>query len=156
MSERGQKAYDYFMQGYNCAQAVLLAFSDLTGLDEKTAVLVASGFGAGIGKTRNVCGTVTGMIMAADLINGYENPKDSNAKIRTYDMVQSLLNEFKAENGSIICAELLGLKPMEDTSPVPNKRTGEYYKKRPCPELCRQSAEILENYLNTQDTQGNS
>ena len=80
MSERGQKAYDYFMQGYNCAQAVLLAFSDLTGLDEKTAALVASGFGAGIGKTRNVCGTVTGMIMAADLINGYENPKDSNAK----------------------------------------------------------------------------
>ena len=66
-------------------------------------------------------------------------------------MVQSLLNEFKAENGSIICAELLGLKPMEDTSPVPNKRTGEYYKKRPCPELCRQSAEILENYLNTQE-----
>ena len=85
MSERGQKAYDYFMQGYNCAQAVLLAFGDLTGLDEKTAALVASGFGAGIGKTRNVCGTVTGMIMAADLINGYENPKDSNAK--KYDEV---------------------------------------------------------------------
>ncbi|MGO5077196.1 C-GCAxxG-C-C family protein [Oscillospiraceae bacterium LCP25S3_E3] len=151
MSERGQKAYDYFMQGYNCAQAVLLAFSDLTGLNEKTAALVASGFGAGIGKTRNVCGTVTGMIMAADLINGYENPKDSNAKIHTYDMVQNLLNEFKAENGSIICAELLGLKPMEDTSPVPNKRTGEYYKKRPCPELCRQAAEILENYLTAQE-----
>ena len=102
MSERGQKAYDYFMQGYNCAQAVLLAFSHKTGLKKNPAALVASGFGAGIGKTRNVCGTVTGMIMAADLINGYENPKDSNAKIHTYDMVQSLLNEFKAENGSII------------------------------------------------------
>ncbi|MEE0859437.1 MAG: C-GCAxxG-C-C family protein [Acutalibacteraceae bacterium] len=150
MSDRGQKAYDYFMQGYNCSQAVLLAFSDLTGLDEKTASLVASGFGGGIGRTRNVCGTVSGMVMAANMIKGYSDPKDNTGKKETYEMVQNLLEKFKEQNGSIICAELLGLKPMENSSPNPSERTDEYYKKRPCPLLCKDATEILEEYLNSE------
>lgn len=148
MSERGQKAYDYFTNGYNCTQSVLLAFSDLTGLDDETASLIASGFGGGIGRTRNVCGTVTGMLMAANLIKGYSQPTDNKGKKETYAMVQALLNKFKEQNGSIICAELLGLKPKEETNPVPSQRTNEYYKKRPCPLLCKDAAEILEEYLN--------
>lgn len=80
MSQRGQKAYDYFMNGYNCTQSVLLAFSDLTGLDDETASLIASGFGGGIGRTRNVCGTVTGMLMAANLLKGYSQPADNKGK----------------------------------------------------------------------------
>lgn len=147
MSDRGQKAYNYFMQGYNCSQAVLLAFSDLTGLDEKTACMIASGFGGGIGRTRNVCGTVTGMVMAADMIKGYSDPKDNSGKKHTYEMVQNLIEKFKEQNGSIVCAELLGLKPMENNSPTPSQRTDEYYKKRPCPLLCKDATEILEAYL---------
>jgi len=147
MSERGQKAYDYFLSGYNCAQAVLLAFSDLTGLDNKTAALIASGFGAGIGRTRNICGTVSGMIMAANMLNGYSDPKNVENKKETYAMVQTLLDMFKEHNGSIICAELLGLKPKENINPMPDKRTAEYYKKRPCPELCKIAVEILEEYI---------
>ncbi len=147
MSNRGQKAYDYFKQGYNCSQAVLLAFSDLTGLDEKTSALIASGFGGGIGRTRNVCGTVSGMVMAASMIKGYDSPTDNVAKKEAYEMVQQLLNKFKEQNGSIICAELLGLNPIESSSSTPSQRTQEYYKKRPCPLLCKDAAEILENYL---------
>ncbi|MEF2919808.1 MAG: C-GCAxxG-C-C family protein [Acutalibacteraceae bacterium] len=147
MSDRGQKAYDYFKQGYNCSQAVLLAFSDLTGLDEKTSALIASGFGGGIGRTRNVCGTVTGMVMAANMIQGYSCPTDNVSKKETYEMVQQLLNKFKEQNGSIVCAELLGLKPAENSSSTPSERTQEYYQKRPCPLLCKDATEILESYL---------
>ena len=147
MSDRGQKAYDYFKQGYNCSQAVLLAFSDLTGLDEKTSALIASGFGGGIGRTRNVCGTVTGMVMVANMIKGYSCPTDNVSKKETYEMVQQLLNKFKEQNGSIVCAELLGLKPAENSSSTPSERTQEYYQKRPCPLLCKDATEILESYL---------
>ncbi len=147
MSNRGQKAYDYFMEGYNCCQAVVLAYSDLTGLNEETASLIASGFGGGIGRTRSVCGTVSGMVMVANMLRGYSDPKDSAGKKETYQMIQHLLNKFKEQNGSIICAELLGLKPMESTNPTPSARTDEYYKKRPCPLLCKDAAEILESYL---------
>lgn len=147
MSNRGQKAYDYFKQGYNCSQSVLLAFKDLTGLDEKTSALIASGFGGGIGRTRNVCGTVLGMVMAASMIKGYDSPTDNVAKKEAYEMVQQLLNSFKEKNGSIICAELLGLKPKEDNSSTPSPRTNEYYQKRPCQLLCKDAAEILEDYL---------
>lgn len=147
MSSRGQKAYDYFMQGYNCCQAVVLAYSDLTGLNDETASLIASGFGGGIGRTRSVCGTVSGMVMVANMLRGYSDPKDSVGKKETYQMIQYLLNKFKEQNGSIICAELLGLKPTESTPPTPSERTDEYYKKRPCPLLCKDAAEILENYL---------
>lgn len=147
MSDRGQKAYDYFMQGYNCCQAVVLAYSDLTGLDETTASLIASGFGGGIGRTRNVCGTVSGMVMVANMLKGYSSPTDTDGKKETYQMVQQLLEKFKEQNGSIICAELLGLKPMENSEATPSPRTDEYYKKRPCPLLCKDAAEILEEYL---------
>lgn len=147
MSKRGDIAYNNFLNGYNCSQSVLLAYSDLTGLDEKTATLIASGFGGGIGRTRNVCGTVIGMIMTASLLNGYSKPKDFESKKETYSMVQELMNRFKEQNGSIVCAELLGLKPKENNSPIPSHRTPEYYKKRPCPTLCKISTEILENYL---------
>ncbi|MEE0266069.1 MAG: C-GCAxxG-C-C family protein [Acutalibacteraceae bacterium] len=147
MSDRGQKAYDYFMQGYNCCQAVVLAYSDLTGLNDETGSLIASGFGGGIGRTRSVCGTVSGMVMVANMLRGYSDPKDSAGKKETYQMIQQLLDKFKEQNGSIICAELLGLKPMESTNPTPSERTDEYYKKRPCPLLCKDAAEILESYL---------
>lgn len=147
MSKKGETAYNLFLQGYNCAQAVLCSFCEETGLSMESSAMIASGFGGGIGRTRNVCGTVSGMIMAASMIMGYNEPKNIAEKKRTYEMVQSLLSRFKDENGSIICSELLGLKKNEDAKPNPTKRTEEYYKKRPCPLLSKSAADILYDYL---------
>ena len=143
---RGEKAKALFEEGYNCSQAVVLSFSDILGIDEKTLSLLASGFGGGMGRMREVCGAVSGMFMAANLLNGYSSPADDEKKKATYAMIQELAAQFKSENGSIICRELLGLKAPEGTH-VPEKRTDEYYKKRPCGELCYIAADILDKYL---------
>ena len=143
---RGEKAKALFEEGYNCCQAVVLSFSDILGIDKTTLSMLASGFGGGMGRMREVCGAVSGMFMAANLLNGYSSPTDNEKKKATYAMIQQLAECFKEENGSIICRELLGLKSPEGT-PVPEKRTEEYYKKRPCGELCRIAADILEKYI---------
>lgn len=154
---RREIAIDYFKQGYNCSQAVLLAFQDLTGLTVEQSALIASSFGGGMGKLRHVCGAVSGMLMALGLIRGYSDPKDANAKAEHYRNVQILAEKFKSQNGSIICRELLsgnfiGKEPVSDSelssSTPPAARTDEYYKKRPCGELVGDAAEILEAYLN--------
>lgn len=147
MSARGDKAKELFQSGYNCSQSVLIAFSDITGLSEETSAMIASGFGGGMGRMREVCGAVSGMFMAASMICGYGDPKAFEDKKRTYAMIQQLAEEFRKQNGSIICKELLGLDKPEGTA-VPEKRTEEYYKKRPCGELVKMAAEILEEYLN--------
>ena len=146
MSARGDKAKAFFEQGYNCSQSVLMAFSDITGIDEKLSAMLSSGFGGGMGRMREVCGAVSGMFMAAGTVCGYCDPQAHEEKKRTYAMIQQLAGEFKKQNGSIVCKELLGLEKPEGTF-VPEKRTEEYYKKRPCSELVKAAAEILENYL---------
>ena len=142
---RAEKAENYFLLGYNCAQAVVLAFSDVTGLDEQTAVRIAGPFGGGLGRLRETCGTVSGMATVIGLISGPSVPGDSEAKAKLYKRVQQAAEKFREKNGSIICRELLGLdKNGEKISPVPSERTAAYYKKRPCAKLCYDAAEILE------------
>lgn len=146
MSERGIKAKAYFESGYNCAQAVLMAFSDLTGIDEATSAKLASSFGGGIGRMREVCGTVSGMLMAYGLIRGYATVDSHEVKAEHYVHVRELADKFKAENGSIICRELLaGVQHTDGGDPEP--RSAEYYKKRPCGELVECAADILDEYL---------
>lgn len=147
---RRETAIKLFKEGYNCAQAVLLAFSDLTGLTDEQAALAASSFGAGMGKLREVCGAVSGMLMAAGLIKGYSQPGDPAAKAAHYQLVQELAQHFTAQNGSIICRELLRGKVSADElrpDTPPAARTEEYYKKRPCPELIGDAAALLESLL---------
>ena len=168
----GEKAKDNFLNGYTCAQAVLAAFQDEkwfkeSGLTPKTAMKLASSFGGGMGRLREVCGTVSGMFMAFGLAHGFSAPPESqDAKTEHYKCIQELAAIFKAENGSIVCRELLRIAQMtqnapgksEATStvagdpyaPAPEARTSEYYKKRPCPELCRCAADILAKYLGLQ------
>ena len=148
MSERGDKAKEYFQSGYNCAQAVLMAFADKINLTKDQIINIAAPFGAGMGRMREVCGTVSGMFMAAGLILGHDadTPQGKNAM---YAVTQELANEFKKQNGSIICRELLaGVPTTSGTNAEP--RTPEYYKKRPCADLCHDAAEILEGYINKQ------
>ena len=142
----GEKAKQLFMEGYNCSQAVLGAFCDECGLDFETAMKLASSFGGGMGRLREVCGAVSGMFMVAGLLYGYDDPKSQKEKSVHYERIQKLAKQFQEENGSIVCRELLGLSEKK-SEPVPEKRTEQYYQKRPCPEMVKMAAEIMEQYI---------
>ncbi len=142
----GEIAKQYFMEGYNCSQAVFLAFHKECGIDEDTALKVASSFGGGMGRLREVCGAVSGMFMVAGMLYGYTDPKANAEKMEHYKRIQELAAAFQKENGSIVCRELLGLTEKK-SEPTPEKRTTEYYQKRPCPEMVKMAAEIIEQYI---------
>lgn len=164
--DRGDLAKGYFMKGYNCSQAIVLAFSDRTGFDEHTAAKLASSFGGGMGRMREVCGTFSGMLIVLGLLYGYDaaaETEQENKKLH-YTRVQELAERFRTEFGSIICRELLAGKAKEELknsasadgeqiaamlsdSAVPTPRTEAYYKKRPCPEIVATGARILESYM---------
>ena len=144
---RAERAKEYFIQGYNCSQAVTLAFSDLTGVDEATLSKLTLPFGGGLGRLRLTCGAISGMAIVIGLIFGEGKP-DSESKKKTYAIMQELCGEFKAENGSLICEELLtGANLKVQVCGEAEARTAEYYKKRPCAELVYNAADILETYL---------
>lgn len=134
----------YFKEGYSCSQAVLLGFGEYTGLDKKTAVRLSSSFGAGMGRLREVCGAVSGMMMVLGLLYGYDSPDDREGKTAHYARVQQLAEQFRQQNGSYICRELLG---RTKESPQPEARTKEYYTKRPCVQMVRCAAQILCDYI---------
>lgn len=150
IEERVAKAKRLFKEeGYNCCQAVVLAYNDIFGLDDTTAASIASGFGGGFGRMREVCGSVSGMVILAGFISPATDPSIKTARTANYALVQELAGEFKKINGSIVCKELLGLVPMGSNgavaaeSPEPSDRTQEYYRKRPCAELVGISARIV-------------
>ncbi|MCQ2119688.1 MAG: C-GCAxxG-C-C family protein [Bacteroidales bacterium] len=149
---RRETAEQYFLDGYNCCQAVLLAFMDVTGLDKETTLKFASGFGGGMGKMREVCGTVSAMTAIAGFISPSVNPEDHDAKTANYALVQAFASAFKEKKGSIICRELLGKKKQEALeSPEPSFRTPEYYKSRPCAATVGAAAMIIAGYLKDND-----
>lgn len=145
-SKYAKKAGELFEQGYNCSQAVALAFSDQYDVDVNAMKKLSSSFGGGMGRLREVCGAVTGMFMVAGLLFGYDMPEDFEGKKNHYERIQQLAEEFKLERGSIICRELLGLGEGKD-SPIPEKRTSAYYVRRPCKDQVRLAATIMENYI---------
>ncbi len=143
---RKEIAQNYFKKGYNCAQSVALAFCDVAGIDEEKILMLSSPFGGGFGRLREVCGAVSGMVIILGCLEGYSSYDDNDKKIKTYAKTQELIGKFKEKNGTYICKELLGL-PENNSSPIPEKRTTEYYVKRPCVELVGSASEILEEYL---------
>lgn len=140
-----EKSAKLFQEGYNCAQSVFAAFAPLYGMDEKFALKLASSFGAGMGRMREVCGTVSAMSMLASLENGNVDPNDTTAKQANYELVRRFANEFQRKNKTIICKELLGLKKAEESA-RPSERTKEYYKERPCLSVVKSAASILTKY----------
>ncbi len=146
MGQKGEQAKALFEQGYNCAQSVAGVFAEEMGLPFETVVQLASPFGGGMGRMREVCGAVSGMLLALGMLRGYSDPKAPEKKRELYVQVQRLAGEFRAQNGSIVCHELLGLSK-GPSEPTPEARTAAYYKKRPCGELIRCSADILADYL---------
>jgi len=141
---RADRAEELFRQGYNCGQSVFAAFADLLGMTVEEAAKIASPFGAGFGKLREVCGAVSGMTLVTGYLKGYSDPADYESKKELYALIQKMCAEFEAREGSIICRELLGLKKGEDIG-EPSVRTEEYYRSRPCVGACRAAADIVEN-----------
>ncbi len=144
--DKGEQAKAFFKEGYNCSQAVALAFCDEIGIERRKLLRMVSSFGGGMGRLREVCGAVSGMFFVAGALYGYDDPKDTQAKKEHYARIQELAAQFQAETGSIVCRELLGLEG-RDHSPVPSERTAEYYKKRPCQEMVAIAARLMETYI---------
>ena len=138
------QAAELFLGGCNCAQAVFLAFSDVTGIDRKLAAKLSSPFGGGMGRMREVCGAVSGMLMVAGLLYGYDTPGDDVSKKEHYARVQYLAGRFREEIGSIVCREILK-NPPSDPNPTP--RTAEYYAQRPCARMVLLAGQILDDYI---------
>ena len=139
-----ERAVDLFVEGYNCAQAVAAAFGDLTSLDEKTAAKMASCFGGGMGRMREVCGAVSGMLLVAGVLYGYDDPKATKEKRELYAQVQAMAGQFREELGSIVCRDLLK-NPPSDPNPTP--RTEQFYKDRPCARMVATAARIMDEFI---------
>ena len=144
---KGDIAKGYFEQGYNCSQSVALAFADEVGMNGKLIARLTGGFGGGIGRMREVCGTVSGTAFVLSALYGYSDPTDADAKAQLYADVQKVAGEFKDKNGSVVCRDLLGLTQDGFDNPQPEKRTDTYYKKRPCGDLVKMSADLLEKFI---------
>ena len=143
---RSDKAEELFRRGYNCSQSVFAAFADVLGMSVEEAARIASPFGAGFGKLREVCGAVSGMTLAAGYLKGYDDPADFESKKELYRLIQKMCAEFEEAKGTIICRELL--KGIESsTSPVPSPRSEAYYTKRPCLRYIADAVEIIECQL---------
>ena len=141
-----EKAVGNFKTGYNCAQSVFLAFAEDFGFDKETALKLSSSFGGGMGRLREVCGAVSSMFAIAGLKEGYVSPDDDVLKAKHYEFIQNLAEKFKQKYGTIICRELLELPEGAD-SPIPSKRTEEYYRTRPCEAFVRYASEIIEQEI---------
>ena len=137
-------AAELFLNGYNCAQAVAVAFCDVTGLDVKATAKLMSSFGGGMGRMREVCGAVSGMLMVAGVLYGYDVMDDEEAKKDHYSLVQQLAGQFRDQVGSIVCRDILKNPPSD---PAPTPRTAEFYQMRPCARMVYIAAEIMEKYI---------
>ena len=144
---RAETAKELFQQGYACSQAVALAFADLTEIKKSEISKMSLPFGGGLGRLRLTCGAVSGMALIAGLLLAKEENTQEN-KLNTYAITRELCEKFIAENGSLICRDLLeGANLQVAVGGQAEKRTEEYYKKRPCADIVYSAAEILENYL---------
>lgn len=139
-----EKAAELFLQGYNCAQSVAVAFCDVTGLDESFTAKTVSAFGGGMGRLREVCGAVSGMFFVLGHLYGYDTPGNDREKKQLYARVQALAAQFKEINGSIVCRELLNNPPSD---PNPSPRTAEYYKVRPCVHMVITAAKLMDEFI---------
>lgn len=146
LENRVGEAVALFKSGYNCAQSVVAAFADLYGFSREQALRMSASFGGGIGRMRQTCGAACGLFQLAGLDCGAVEADDREGKSHNYAVVQDMAAAFKQENGSLICAELLGLKAPEG-SPQAEARTAGYYQKRPCAKMVETAARIFADYL---------
>ncbi len=152
VAERKAQATALFKEGYNCCQAVVLSFADVLEANQlsnkELLTTIASGFGGGMGRLREVCGAFSGTVMMASFICPAVDRTDKKAKMANYALVQEFAAKFRECNGgSIVCRELLGLPPGVTEKPEPSDRTAQYYQKRPCAEMVGNAAAIVAEKL---------
>ncbi len=149
VQERVERAQNYFKAGYNCAQAVVMAFDDVMQMSPEALARLAASFGGGMGRMREVCGTVSGMAFLAGAIKPSADPSNLEERKENYALVQKFADSFRQENGDIVCRRLLGLEPMAERAEtaMPSERTAEYYRKRPCVEYVGSAARIVAEHL---------
>ena len=149
VDERMERARNFFTAGYNCAQAVAMAFDDVMEMDVTTVARIAAPFGGGMGRMREVCGAVSGMTLVAGSICPSVDPKNMEERKANYALVQNFAAQFRAENGDIVCRRLVGLEPAVESaeSAMPSERTAEYYRKRPCVEYVATAARIVAEHI---------
>lgn len=154
VEERVERARGYFTAGYNCAQAVVMAFDDVMAMTVVDLALLAAPFGGGMGRMREVCGTVSSMALLAGRICPSADPKNLEERKHNYALVQHFAESFRRENGDIVCRRLLGLEPIVEgkETAMPSERTEEYYRKRPCVEYVGCAARIVAEYLEANNT----
>ncbi len=143
---RADIAVDLFVEGYNCSQAVFMAFADKFGIEKNTAASLATSFGGGIGRLREMCGAVSGGAMLLGLKYPHLNPSDTSFKDKNYQMVQNFALEFKREIGSYNCDDILDIFSVQDTS-NPMTETEKLYAEKPCTRCVRVAAELIEKDL---------
>jgi C_GCAxxG_C_C family probable redox protein len=139
---RVERALQNFENGYNCSQAVFMAYSDIYGLDSEMAARLSTSFGGGMGRLREVCGAVSGMFLVLGLHYPATDVTDKNAKTINYEAVQRTAKEFQKEMGSYICADLLKIKRQPEEA-TPSERNARYYALRPCNRCVAMAAEIV-------------
>ena len=149
--DHGMKAAELFLSGYNCAQAVAVAFCDVTGLEEKQTARMVSAFGGGMGRLREVCGAVSGMFFVLSYLYGYDTAGDDVSKKELYTQVQELAAAFRVSCGHIVCREILKNPP---TDPTPSPRTAEYYKSRPCARMVKTAADLMDEFIRNHPLEG--
>ena len=147
--DRSKRAGELFLSGYNCAQSVTAAFADLMGMEEAAAARLASPFGGGMGRMREVCGAVSGMLLVLGTLYGYDTPGDDDSKAALYSQVQQLAASFREETGALLCREILDNPPSD---PTPSPRTEQFYKDRPCARVVMTAAGILQDFIRQHPT----
>ena len=152
VEERAALGVKKFLDGYNCSQAVVAAFADVYGLDDRY-MKMSSSFGGGMGRLRMTCGACSGMFMLAGLQTAPATAGDIDSRTRNYEAVQRLGKEFANENGSMVCADLLGLRAGIVEPPKPSERTAEYYRSRPCAKMVESACRIYARFYNEQVAQ---
>lgn len=146
--DRVDKAIDYFLEGYNCAQAVVMAVQDLLGVDLEILKDASSAFGGGFARLRGNCGTVSAMGFAVGFLAERSGDIEKD-KARVYADTRMLAEKFREKFDTLNCAELLKNVKNIDYSPMPSKRTEEYYKTRPCVIFITEAVKLIEEYAKT-------
>lgn len=149
--ERRDKAVELYRQGYNCAQAVSMAYADIIGLDEKTVAKISASFGGGMGRMGEVCGTLTGAFMVVGSVYPYTDPADRSNIQKNFAMVRQISNDFRERLGDIICRNLTNKKDRTASSTTDNDPNTEYYRQRPCAYCVAYSALLLGEEINNRD-----
>ena len=139
-----EKAMEYNRRGFNCSQSVFAAFAQPLGIDEKAAGAIATNLGTGC-RTGNVCGAVSGALMALGLYEGHTTPESSEEKDRAYEISREFVRRFEAEKGTTVCSELLGGNPSVPEDRKMLRESGKF--SRLCPSFVELSASILQDYL---------